>query len=256
MGLRGAQVARVGSDQHDLLGAQIKQVWRHQIGLDIWLVVTDKLGREDQIPRQSGPLCHVGQEGYVAVGERRDDVPFLQTREPGDGVRPGVETMPSLIEVVSLLFRQAFDAELFEQLFEGGAVEGVEVGPWQFAAPDPVHGRSVAAAPLVGEGGPVDIEVLLSAELLALPDHRTAPVHHGAEHVEDERLDDRVVHYTSLCTCRSPAASSATSIASSDSGGTGRAGPRTVGEMGTPSFFMASFVAPRPGSLKVYIAIR
>jgi hypothetical protein len=31
----------------------------------------------------------------------------------------------------------------------------------------------------------------------------------------------------------------------------GRAGPRTVGEMGTPSFFIASFMAPMAGSLWV-----
>jgi len=37
--------------------------------------------------------------------------------------------VPSLVEVVLFLFGELSDAELFEELVEGGAVEGVEVRP-------------------------------------------------------------------------------------------------------------------------------
>jgi hypothetical protein len=47
--------------------------------------------------------------------------------------------VPDLVEVVFFFFREALYPELFEQLFEGIAVEGVEIRPSPFAAPDPVH---------------------------------------------------------------------------------------------------------------------
>src|SRR5205085_1346840 len=109
-------------------------------------------------------------------------------------------------------FRQAFYAELHEQVFQGGAVEGVEVGPGDLAATHLVHRGSVPAAPLVGEGGPVYPQVLRLAELFALPDDTGAPVHHGPEDVESERLHVQSVHHAFLWAGSSPASWSAFTV--------------------------------------------
>lgn len=65
-------------------------------------------------------------------------------------------------------------------------MEGVEVRPRDLTAPDPVHGRGVAAAPLVGEGGPIYFEVLLLAQFFSVPDHGASPVNDSAKDVEGE----------------------------------------------------------------------
>src|SRR5919202_1176012 len=66
-------------------------------------------------------------------------------------------------------------------------MEVVELRPGDLAAPYPVHRGSIPAPPRVGEGGPVHVEVLRSAELLTLSDDGGAPVYNRAEDVEDER---------------------------------------------------------------------
>jgi hypothetical protein len=150
--------------------------------------VADEFGGEDQVPGKPRPLCHVDEQGDVAVGERGDDVTLLEPRQPFDGVRPGVQAVPDPVKVILLFFGQGLDAELAEQLLERDAVEVVELRPGELAVAHPVHRGRVPAPPGVGEGRPFHVEVLVSAEFLALPDDGRAPVQDRAEHVEDERF--------------------------------------------------------------------
>src|SRR5215208_1431023 len=205
----------MSGDEHDLFGAQVEQAWHHLIGLRVGFVVTNELGREDEVPRQPSPFSHVGEEGDIAVGECGNNVPLFEARKPGHRVGPGIEAVPDLAEVVFLFFGKALYPKLSEQLFEGVAVEGVKVGPGFLATPDPIHGGGVSSAPLVGEGGPVHLEILLSAQLLAVPDYGAPPVHHGAKDIEGKRFHARSGHQTTLCTDRKPAILSTASIFSS-----------------------------------------
>src|SRR5829696_10258184 len=97
--------------------------------------------------------------------------------------------MPHLVQVVLLFFCQTLDAELHEQLFEGGAVEGIERLPGLLAAAHLVHRRLVPRAPGVGEGGPIYVEPLFSTQSYAFPDNTGTPVHYGAEDIESEGPD-------------------------------------------------------------------
>ena len=108
--------------------------------------------------------------------------------------------MPDPVQAVSLLLGQAPYTKPPEQLFEGGAVEGVEVGPTDLLSAYPVHRGRVPAPPGVGESRPVGVETLLLAEFLALPDDAGALVYDRAEHVEDE--GHRVVVHPTLTPMR------------------------------------------------------
>ena len=73
-------------------------------------------------------------------------------------------------------------------------MKSIEVRPGQLAATHLVHGGLVPPAPSVGEGGPVYVKILFSAELLAFPDYRVTPIHHRTEDIESEGLDIREGH--------------------------------------------------------------
>src|SRR5215211_735519 len=198
--LGGAQVVWVGGDHHYLVGVEVEQFGRHQVGLGVRLVLADQLGGEDEIPRKTGSLRHVDEQGNVAVREGSDDVAFLQTCQALDGVRPGIEAVPDFVESIFLFLGQTHYADLVQQFFEGGAVEGVEVRPGDLTAAHAVHRGRVSAAPGVGEGGPVHVEILFSTQRLALPDYGRAPVHDRTEHVEDKR--SKISHHPILAPMR------------------------------------------------------
>ena len=68
------------------------------------------------------------------------------------------------------------------------AVQAVQAGPGQLSRPDLVHGRAVGRPPAVRERGRVDAGPLLRGQRRDVPDDAAAPVHHRAEHVEQQRL--------------------------------------------------------------------
>ena len=96
--------------------------------------------------------------------------------------------MPDAVEGGRVGLGQAEPARR-EQAVQDAAVQAVDVGPRQRARAHLVHGRLVAGAPVVGEGGPVlrrQGEPLL--QQLPLADDAAAPVDDGAEDVEAQRL--------------------------------------------------------------------
>src|SRR6185437_12032394 len=75
------------------------------------------------------------------------------------------------------------------ELVEDHAVQLVDLRPWQLAAAQALHRRLIAAAPLLGECLPIEGDAALAAEGCQLAQDAAMPVDHGAEHVEDQRLD-------------------------------------------------------------------
>src|SRR5204863_6411030 len=82
------------------------------------------------------------------------------------------------------------DTEFFQQLVERHPVQGVEMGPWQFAGAYAVHRWRVGAAPLIGELLPIDTgDAAARGERLAVGGHCRAPIDDRAEHVMHQWLD-------------------------------------------------------------------
>src|SRR6185369_1161842 len=97
--------------------------------------------------------------------------------------------MPDPVYPLLFGFGHSRNAEFPEEAVEEHSVKRIQIHPWQFPSPDPVHRRLVAGTPDIGEPGRVDVIALRPAETGYLVDDGGAPVHHGAEHVEGERLD-------------------------------------------------------------------
>lgn len=77
----------------------------------------------------------------------------------------------------------------------------VEAGPGDFALAHFVHRRFVAEAPAIGEGDPVEVQVLGLAPGYAFGDYRAAPVDDCAEDIEDDgfHVGWSGFHYVGLC---------------------------------------------------------
>src|SRR5215831_6460396 len=188
-GARRGEVAVVGGDHHAFARRQSQERGRRQVRLRLRLVVAGDLRAEHRIPGKAAVLGHVHHQRDVAVGQRRQDELLLEARETGHRVGPRIEPMPGAVEMIDLRLRKALDAELDQERVEALAMEIVELRPRAPAAADLVHRRLVEPAPGVGELRPVDAETVFLAEGLALADQARAPVHHGAEDIERERLD-------------------------------------------------------------------
>jgi hypothetical protein len=88
---------------------------------------------------------------------------------------------------------------LLERRLKHHHVQIIELGPGQLAVLHAVHVRAIDRPPGIGEGGPVDLQPLGFAELLALGDHAGTPIDHGAEDVEGEHLKRAIlpiVHFS------------------------------------------------------------
>ena len=105
--------------------------------------------------------------------------------QAGNGVWPRVQPMPAQVDVGAVLFRQALDAELLDQPVKRGAVQVVEPGPGLLALADAVHRGMVGGAPRIHQSRPVGSDSALRAERGQVRDQAGAPVHDGAEGVED-----------------------------------------------------------------------
>ena len=193
----GVEVGGVGGDHEALLGGEVHDLGGAAIDVGVGLVLAGGLGAEDDVPGQAAVLGHVDHEGDVAVGEGGEDEAGLEAGESGDAVRPGVEAVPGVVEVVDLGFGEALQAEFGEGVDEALAVEDVERDPVAGAVADGGHGGTVAAAPGVGEGCPIDLGPVdlgpvglgVGGELPALAGDGGAPVDDGAEDVEGEHAD-------------------------------------------------------------------
>ena len=184
---RCAQVARVRGDHHHLLGREAEQIGGGPVHDRVRLVGARQLGGQHRVPRQPGRLGHVDEQGHVPVRQRGQHVARAQPRQALDGVGPGAEPVPRVVELDALGLAQALEPELRNQIVENHAVQIVDLRPRQLALPHPVHGRPVAGPPALGEGVPVAVEPLAGGDLAPLARDARPPVDDRAEDVERER---------------------------------------------------------------------
>jgi hypothetical protein len=187
-GARGMQVVVVGGHHHDLRGRQVELPTHTEVGVRVRLVALEVLGREDQVPGQTGALGHVRQQRDVAVGQRADQVAPLQPRQAGHAVGPRVQAVPGAVDVRALRRRHASQAEHRQQLAQAFVVQRVERPEADLAAAHALHLRLVARAPQVGQAQPVGVQPLRRPPGAEVARDAAAPVDHGAEGVEDDGL--------------------------------------------------------------------
>jgi hypothetical protein len=108
--------------------------------------------------------------------------------------------MPCTCEPLLIGFGEHPDIKSVEERLKRITVEGVEVSPWNFAVADSIHQWLILLAPGVRKGCPVDIDVSLCPEFLAVTDPTTSSVHDCSKNIEDERVDVWWWHQTSLLT--------------------------------------------------------
>src|SRR2546425_174004 len=104
-----------------------------------------------------------------------------RTREEAGGVDAPVRERAVRLDV---LLGKPRDLELLDELIERHPMEIVELRPPDLAVAYLVHHRLVKTAPRDGELQPVDGELVLTPERLALTRDARAPIHDRSEHVE------------------------------------------------------------------------
>ena len=187
--LRSLKIAGMRGHHHHLWWSQVEELHGAQIRFRIRLVVAHQFRAEDAVPRYAAVFGHVGEQRDVAVGERRDCVARLQTRQASNRIWPRPASMPHLVELHLVGFSERSDLVLLEERVERHPVEHVQLGPRQLALAHAVHRRTIRTAPLVGERRPIKREALGFRQRGAFLNHHRAPVHNGAKGVEDHHLD-------------------------------------------------------------------
>ena len=181
----------MGGRHHHLFGREAERGAAQPVGVRLRLVGPRNLRAQDRIPGQPGMAGHVHHERDIAVGAGADDVFAPEPRKAEHRVRPRVEAVPGAVEAVLLRFGQARHAELLQQGLQVLPVQHVEDGVGPRPAADFLHRGLVAVPPAPRETVPVELVAFRRQRLLGLPRHRTPPVHHRAEYIEQKRLHHR-----------------------------------------------------------------
>jgi len=110
----------------------------------------------------------------------------LNTREPRPAVR--IPTCPAHLSPSAKAECQASaKAEAIDKPAQHRQMQAVERLPRQFAATHPIHCRTIAGAPGIGELAPVSAHAMRSPETRELLLDAAAPIDNGAENVEQKR---------------------------------------------------------------------
>lgn len=107
---------------------------------------------------------------------------------------------PDMCPVDFFFFAQPLDFVLFEQILQDHAIQVVEVGPRNLSSAYFVHRRPITEAPAVGEFHSVNTEALRFTRAGSFGNHGTAPIHNGAESIENAcfHVGQFGVHATSV----------------------------------------------------------
>src|SRR5262249_22911201 len=97
--------------------------------------------------------------------------------------------MPDFAQMVDLGFAHATERKLAQQFVERCAMQRVEMSPWLLAVAHAVHRRVIARAPGIGELRGIELDALRARDAGDFSTYAGAPVDHGAEHVEHQRLN-------------------------------------------------------------------
>src|SRR6516162_7400321 len=109
---------------------------------------------------------------------------------------PGIETVPSQIEVTRRILGEPGDAEARQDALEVAPVQHVELAECTAPAAHLFHRRLVPVTPGVGKCEPVEHIAEWLEYLLGLSGNARAPVHESAEHVKEKRSD--ILHAGSM----------------------------------------------------------
>ena len=186
--LRGSsEIAAVRRNHHDLGWIQPQKLGRSAIHLAVRLVRPGKLRGEHGVPGQTGVLCHVDEQGDVAVRQRCEDVSSAKAGQTRDRVGPRAQPMPHAVQIIQVVLGETFQTKLGHELIEDHAVEIIDNGPGQLTAPDTAHRRPVPSAPPIRKTRPIDGQPLARSERPAFTYDARSPVDDRAEHIERQR---------------------------------------------------------------------
>ena len=101
-----------------------------------------------------------------------------------------MQAMPAHGEMMQVGFIQSRDLELLDQLFQRTPVQDVEdhIAALGMLA-HLVHRGGVDCAPAIHQRGPIGLDAAPLGPSGEIIDQAGAPIHHGAEHIEQQRLD-------------------------------------------------------------------
>ncbi len=99
--------------------------------------------------------------------------------------------MPEATDAALDFFVNVIERELRKQTVQPLAVNRVYISPRNGAGINGVHARPVTALPFIHELFPGNIDAPLISELPQVNEKASAPVHHGAVHVEGQRSNYR-----------------------------------------------------------------
>ncbi len=183
------EIVGVGRDHHAFTRRQVERFTGSEIDARLGLVVARDLGAEDRIPREAVAAGDVDHQRDIAVRDRREQATTLEPREAGCRIRPAVEPVPRQIEIARHLLGEAVDAETRQDALEIVPVQHVELAERDAAAAHLLHRRLVLVPPGIGEGKPVELVAGRRKNALGLARDAAAPIDHGAEDIEEQRLD-------------------------------------------------------------------
>ena len=149
-------------------GARSKASAAAKIDARLRLVVAGDFGAEDRVPGQAVAAGEIDHQGYVAVGNRRQQELAL---EP---VRPGATSGHASSRCHARLRWAAVSSEVRRSRISAGcdrdcAMQHVELAEWDAPGADLIHGGLILIAPGIREREPIDVMAERFQHRLGLP---------------------------------------------------------------------------------------
>ena len=187
--VRGVEVEVVARDHQNLRRLEAQPARRRGVGLGVGFVDGDHLTRDDGVPGHAVAARRVDDERCRQHRERHHRQHRLEPGQRLRKVRPGIEAVPGMPDVVDLPSAEAAKAEVRKGLVEGGPVDVVHVEAGAHLAHDCLHRQP---SPVIGDLVPVQRHAVGSAGTGQRMDQSAVPVQHRAASIEGECLDSHV----------------------------------------------------------------
>ena len=89
----------MGGDHHALAGRQIEGRAGGEVDARLGLVVARGLRAQDRVPGKRVAPREIDHQRDVAVGDRREQVPFPELRQARRNIGPAIEPVPGEVEI-------------------------------------------------------------------------------------------------------------------------------------------------------------
>ncbi|WP_186071599.1 hypothetical protein [Burkholderia gladioli] len=113
----------------------------------------------------------------------------MQAPQTGDDIRPGVQSLPDVVQVLGIRLQQAVQATPSTRAFQRVEPQCGQALPRALAIENRLESGQQQPRPFGGDGGPVDFRPSRPAPRAALLDDAAPIVGAGAIDVEHQRLD-------------------------------------------------------------------